>query len=304
MGFRVVGLMSDAWFASTRLADNTYLIGEPPHVNSFLLVGDRRAVLFDSGMGISNIRTVVEELTDRDLLVVNSHYHFDHVGGNRLFQHVAIHSEGVGPLKAGPDPDWLKRYFDYSLSMLKKFRVYKEIDDQFFRLLTPEQSPRPLPTDFRLEEWQSEAVSPTQILEDGDVLQLGGRSLQVIHTPGHTPDCICLLDEASGALFAGDTISTGPIYAHLPDSDVDRFRRSVHGLYEEYRASIKVVYPAHMLRYVAPPSIVADVATGFDAVVSGQVTGESAEDVFGDAVIEYPFGSFSIVVPPPDQGAS
>lgn len=95
----------DNWFVTRRLDDSTYLISEPPHVNSYLLLGSTQAVLFDTGMGISNIKRIVDGLTDLDLLVVNSHYHFDHSGGNSLFSQIAIHEQGAEPLGAGVPDD-------------------------------------------------------------------------------------------------------------------------------------------------------------------------------------------------------
>lgn len=87
-----------SWFATRKLGEGTYLLAEPPHVNSYLILGSRRAVLFDTGMGIASIREVTESLTDLDILVVNSHYHFDHVGGNSQFAQIAIHSAGRDPV--------------------------------------------------------------------------------------------------------------------------------------------------------------------------------------------------------------
>ncbi len=78
--------MGSDWFATRQLDDDVFLIGEPPHVNSFLVVGDERAALIDSGLGVDRIRPVAESLTDRPIEVVNTHYHWDHSGGNEEFE--------------------------------------------------------------------------------------------------------------------------------------------------------------------------------------------------------------------------
>ncbi|TMB80797.1 MAG: MBL fold metallo-hydrolase [Chloroflexi bacterium] len=75
-----------AWFEVSKLEPGVYLVSEPGHVNSWLIEGSTSAVLFDTGLGVANIRKVAEEITPRKLLVVNSHYHFDHTGGNRFFR--------------------------------------------------------------------------------------------------------------------------------------------------------------------------------------------------------------------------
>jgi len=81
---------AEDWFAVREVEPGIHLISEPGHVNSWLITGSAEAVLFDTGMGISDIKAVVSELTDRPLRVVNSHHHFDHIGGNTLFAGGAI----------------------------------------------------------------------------------------------------------------------------------------------------------------------------------------------------------------------
>lgn len=297
--------MDDNWFRTTRLDEDTYLIGEPPHVNSYLIVGRDRAVLFDTGMGIANIRQVVDGLCDRDILVVNSHYHFDHIGGNSLFSEIAIHEAGAAPMGEQVPEEWLIAYGEFTSRMLDAFRVYHEADDRYFHMLTNQIIAQELPPGFNFNAWRIPPSIPTSLLHDGDILDLGGRSLQVIHTPGHTPDCICLLDVDSGALFAGDTLTTGPHYAHMPDSDVASFTTSTSRLSREIRPRVSTVYPAHILRYGVPPEFVSAVADGFEQVSSGASTPVVGLDIFGESVAEHWFDGFSIVVPgglPAEQG--
>jgi glyoxylase-like metal-dependent hydrolase (beta-lactamase superfamily II) len=287
------------WFSTTKLEDRTYLIGEPPHVNSYLIMGSRRAILFDTGLGIASIRSVVEELTELDMLVVNSHYHFDHIGGNSEFSDIAIHELGAKPMGEEVSAEWLAAYGEFTSQMLESFRVYREADGRFFHLLTPDLNPRNLPAGFSFETWRIPPSVPTSVLNDGDVLDLGNRNLRVIHTPGHTPDCICLLDEASGALFAGDTLTTGPHYAHMPDSSLADFTMSTRRLAGEVSQSISAVYPAHILRYGVSRQFVIDVADGFARVSDGTATPVVGIDIFGESVAEYWFDGFSVVLPGP-----
>ena len=294
----------DSWFVTRKLSDRTWLVSEPPHVNSYLLCGDTRAVLFDTGMGIADIAAVVRDLTDLDILVVNSHYHFDHSGGNASFPDIAIHEAGAEGLAAGVPGEWLSLYTEFTHDMLDKFAIYKEIDDRYFHLLTADLFPRQLPAGFVPGSWTIPATVPTQLLTDGDVLDLGGRTLRVVHTPGHTPDCICLLDEQTGELFAGDTLTTGPHYAHMPDSDLAAFARSTRRLDTEVRDHVTAVYPAHILTYGVGRSFITDVADGFEKVLAGEVSPRAGSDIFGDKIDEYWFDAFSIVLPAaPPPGA-
>lgn len=285
-----------AWFAISHIDDQTALISEPPHVNSYLIAGSDRAILFDTGMGIANIRRVVDQMTDLEVMVVNSHYHFDHSGGNAQFEQIAIHELGREPLAAGVPDEWLSLYTEFTMEMLEAFRLYKDLDDRYFHLLTADLLARPLPEDFDPATWRIPPTIPTRLLSEGDTIDLGGRQLQVMHTPGHTPDGICLFDAASGALFAGDTLTTGPHYAHMPDSDLSAFADSTRRLDRELRQRVEAIYPAHILRNKVDAAFMTEVADGFEAVLDGRVAPRVGADIFGDAVREYWFDRFSIVL--------
>jgi glyoxylase-like metal-dependent hydrolase (beta-lactamase superfamily II) len=248
-------------------------------------------------MGIANIREVVEKVCDRDVLVVNSHYHFDHIGGNSLFSEIAIHEAGATAVGEEVPAEWLVAYGEFTSRMLDAFRVYREADDKYFHMLSNEIVARALPPGFDFQTWRIPPSVPTSLLHDGDVLDLGGRSLEVIHTPGHTPDCICLLDTGSGALFAGDTLTTGPHYAHMPDSDLASFTKSTRHLAQDTLPRISTVYPAHILRYGVAPNFVTAVADGFEQVSAGSSKAVVGLDIFGESVAEHWFDGFSIVVP-------
>jgi len=229
------------------------------------------------------------------VLVVNSHYHFDHVGGNRLFDRIAIHELGVEPLGHAVPEELLRRYLEYAGRLLERFSVYRELDEQFFHFLGDDTTPRPLPPDFDARRWTIGPSVPTQVLRDGDVLDLGGRTLRVLHTPGHTPDGICLLDVQHGVLFGGDTLNTGPIYAQLPDSDIQAFARSTRRLAEE-AGDVRVVYMPHFVRYAADGRLVQEIAEGFQTVVSGAATWRPSRDCLDTPVQEARFTRFSIFV--------
>ncbi len=80
--------VSDPWFEVYKPAPNVFAIYEPhqaEEIISYLIVGEKRALLFDTGMGISDIKKVTAELTKLPIVVLNSHTHDDHVGGNWQF---------------------------------------------------------------------------------------------------------------------------------------------------------------------------------------------------------------------------
>lgn len=285
------------WFAVQRLQEQVYLIGEPMHVNSYLILGSQRAVLFDTGMGIENIRTRVEAITDLPVLVVNSHYHFDHVGGNHLFDDIAIHADGADQLAAGPPDEWFPQYLDFATEMLDKYLEFRAIDADWFQVLAPEMQMRHLPADLATRGWRTLPTIPTRLLHDGEELNLGDRVLTVLHTPGHTQDCICLLDQDRRLLFTGDTVDTGPMYVHFDDSDVAAFASSTARLASDVVARVDRVFSAHGARYQWYPETITEIARAADLVVRGKTPLRDAFDCFGGKAREALFGDFSITVP-------
>ena len=284
------------WFDVRQLEPGVHLIGEPGHVNSFLIEGSERAILLDTGLGVADIKAVAQGLSSKPLRVVNSHSHFDHVGGNRLFDDISIHAAGVDMLAEAAPEGLAESYLAFTERMLAAWPAYKAADDVYFHLLTAERLLRPLPADFDRDSYAIVPSRATTALQDGDVLDLGDRQLRVLHTPGHSPDSICLHDEANGLLFGGDTINTGPIYAHGSDVDLPDFAQSTARL-AHLQTDIRRVFVCHFLRYDGQPRLLAEVAAGFAQLLAGKASMRPNVDFRGEPVQEACFDEFSIFVP-------
>jgi glyoxylase-like metal-dependent hydrolase (beta-lactamase superfamily II) len=283
------------WFTTRTLEEGVYLVSEPGHVNSFLIEGSAAAALIDTGLGIGNIHQVAEQLASHDVFAVNTHYHYDHTGGNHWFAKRLIHEAGAAAIERELDPGLYRDYAQFISDLADALPRFRELDERFFRFLTDDTTPRPLPPGFDPAAWKYVPTTATRTLREGDKVELGGRDLTVLHTPGHTPDSICLLDERHGVLFGGDTINTGPIYAQLPDSDVHSFAASTRRL-AELADSVRVVYVAHFARYAVDPQFLTEVANGFDRLVNGEVVLQAAAGHADNAVREARFGRFSILI--------
>lgn len=283
-----------SWFRTRPVARGVWLVAEPAHVNSWLVAGRDRTVLVDSGLGIAPIRPVVTALTDRPVDVVHTHAHFDHVGGDAEFDRVAIHPAGAAELRAGADPEERRRYLAYTRRLLAAAESYRVLDREFFHLLSADSDPRPLPPDVD-ETWAPAPAPAPEPLLDGDVVDLGGRHLRVLHTPGHTPDSVCFLDERDGLLFAGDTVNTGPIYAQAPESEVAAFAASTARL-AALADDVHLVLMAHFGRGVAEGRYLRDVADAFARLRAGDVELRPARDCDDDPVREAVFDACSIYV--------
>ena len=166
------------WFAVQKVASGVWLIAEPGHVNSWLVEGRERAVLIDTGLGIAAIRPVVEGLTRRPVSVVNTHAHFDHVGGNNEFADVAIHELGLAKLRQGVPPERLTAYLAYMRELIASANRYRELDQRFFFLIDDASDPRPLPSDFKDENWRIGPSDAKSFVREGESIDLGGRALR------------------------------------------------------------------------------------------------------------------------------
>lgn len=156
---------ADAWFEVYKIRPGIFAIYEPhqlEEVISYLILGDDKAVLFDTGMGISNIQAVVAGLTKLPVSVVNSHTHNDHVGDNWRFSDIY-----------GMDTDFTRT------------NAHGSKDDAQAEL-APDEICGALPAGFDAKAYATKLFHITHWLHDGDKIDLGGRALKVIGTPGHT----------------------------------------------------------------------------------------------------------------------
>lgn len=259
---------ADAWFEVYKIRPGVFAIYEPrqlEEVISYLILGSNKAVLFDTGMGISNIQAVVAGLTKLPVSVVNSHTHNDHVGDNWRFSDIY-----------GMDTDFTRT----------NARGSKE-DAQ--AELAPGEICGALPAGFDAKAYATKPFHIAHWLHDGDKIDLGGRTLEVISTPGHTPDAIGLLDEANGLLFTGDSFYLGPIYLYRPETDLDAYVASMQKL-AALAPHLQLLLPSHNVP-IADPSYLPKVVTAIQQVRRGEV-----KAVPKDGKHEYMFEGFSFLM--------
>ncbi len=267
------------WFVVRRVTRDLWMIAEPCHVVNWLYVGSDRALLVDSGCGIVPIAPVVAQLTDRPVTLVNTHYHFDHVGGNAAFAERLAGVRGGPYLERGTPPDLLRRYLAAFPAIIAAARAQPEAF-----ALTPETEVRDFPADFDAGAWAPGRVPATALLHEGAAIDLGDRQLRVIDTPGHSPDGICLFDERHGVLFAGDTLMEGALYAHYDESSLTDLLASV-GKLAALGDAVRVICAGHIPRAVAETTLIAETAVAIEQVLAGAPY-TLGHDVFGYRVRE------------------
>ena len=259
----------DDWFEVYRVADGVFAIYEPfqfQEVISYLILGSKEAVLFDTGLGIGRMSAVVRQLTPLPVTVLNSHTHSDHIGGNAEFERIlAMDTAYTRANTAGFAPK----------------AVAGEV--------AAEALCRGLPPGFDAAQYRIRPFTPTRFIRDGHRIDLGGRQVEVLHVPGHTPDAVALLDSAAGFLWTGDSFYEGPIWLFAPETDWSAYASSVDRL-ASLVPRLKTLFPAHNVA-VSDPALLLRLQKGVAAVRSGQVEGK--EDAKGQ--VTFPFDGFSIL---------
>ena len=103
------------WFTTTHISEDTHIIseyGHPEETQSYLLIGSERALLIDTGLGISNISQEVAKLTDKPVTAVATHIHWDHIGGHQYFPDFYVHEDELNWLNGeNPLPHERIKYF-------------------------------------------------------------------------------------------------------------------------------------------------------------------------------------------------
>jgi glyoxylase-like metal-dependent hydrolase (beta-lactamase superfamily II) len=287
--------VNGGWFAVEELARRTHLVAEPGHVNCYLVEGDDLAVLVDTGLGLADIRAAADAITDRPILVVNTHGHSDHRGGNWRFADVAAHPLAAGALTSAVPPEQLAGYVAVAREQVTAYERFRGDDERFFHLFTDSTRIRPLPADA--DRWTVPAGPAPKPLADRQRIDLGARNLTVLHTPGHSPDSLCLLDEQEGLLFAGDTLITGDFWAHTPDTELEIFATTLRRLAEELAGSVRAIHPAHTLRFRVGAKFLRAAADAFEAILSGASSGVPGVDLLRRPAVRHEFAEFAVLRP-------
>ncbi len=212
------------WYRTTAHSDGITLIDEPwikPffRCNLWHVRGSQRDLLVDFGLGAVPLRRHVALLTDRDIVGVASHTHFDHIGAASEFDCCHVHSAEAHILA---EPDNARTLADMF------------VNDEMFDELPPEP--------YAHCGYKIAAPAKIMPLEDGDMIDLGDRQFEVIHTPGHSPGGIALWEAASETLISGDLIYDGPLIEDTWHSDMTDYAKSMRRL---NALPVRVVHGGH-----------------------------------------------------------
>jgi glyoxylase-like metal-dependent hydrolase (beta-lactamase superfamily II) len=230
---------ADRWFDARPVGDGVTRVDEP-HVDAWLrsnvwvVHGAERDLVVDCGNGIGSLRPDIERLAGgRPVLAIVTHSHTDHVGGLHEFDERLCHALEAPHVTESDEASGL---------------VAEQYDDAFLAAMADEGWPLPRllltagPHEgFDPASFEIHRAAPTQLVDEGDVIDLGDRSLRVVHLPGHTAGSIAILEEGTGLAFSGDTLFHARV-APIEQADVEAYVASLRRL---RGLPVRVVHGGH-----------------------------------------------------------
>ena len=220
-----------AWFTIDQIDENTHIISEYRHweeTHSYLLEGHERALLIDTGLGISDISAEVKKLTDKPVTVIATHIHWDHIGGHKYYPDFYAHEEEL---------QWLSGGYPVPLQAVRKM-VTDRCD---------------LPDGYDVNTYELFQGTPTRVMHGGECIDLGGRIVTVIHTPGHAPGHMCFWEAEREYLYTGDLVYKDRLFAYYPSTDPQAYLRSLEKI---ALLSSKYIFPGHHTLDIQPEIVI------------------------------------------------
>ena len=206
--------IADTWYRVDKLSDDVSLITEI-HVAEWLrcniwhIRGDQRDLVIDSGMGLRPLKKEIAELSEKPVVYVSSHSHFDHMGGAHEFETRLAHRSEA---EIHQSPTW-----DNTGA------------GPFIRTETLTALPY---ENYRFDEYRIQPAPLTGYVDEGDAIDLGNRHFQVLHLPGHSPGSIALWEEVTGTLFSGDVVYDGELFDGEDEIHRELYRAGLQRLRE------------------------------------------------------------------------
>ncbi len=216
--------MASDWFEITPCQSRIFRISEPAlgplhGSHSWLVVGEQRALLIDTGVGVAPLAPIVRSLTDRPVICLISHSHYDHIGGAHEFADRLMH-EAEADIMANPSPE-LTFWGGWLLA------------ESFSRLPSP---------DYDFSRYHITPAPPTAFVKDRDDIDLGGRTLTLLHTPGHSPGLLSIFEAETRTLFSTDALYDGEMFFNLRCSNAADGQKSLTRL---LATGAETVHPGH-----------------------------------------------------------
>ena len=263
----VVNQKKQDYYTICNITDSVFQINMHNHVFSYLIIGNQKALLIDTGWGTVDIKSIAESLTSLPLIVVNTHGHLDHIYGNYLFDEIYIKDEDAHLIN-----------FDYTIE--KREYVMS-------RFGQPE-----LPKGMTLEDWKNAKPSKILSLNSLKYFDLGDRIVDIIDIAGHTIGSVGFIDRKEKILFTGDSVKDDLITMHFNMStNLQTYLNSINNLINIKDRFVKM-YSSHTLNPL-DPEFLFEIKNAVSQIIEGEIEGLS-NNVYGRNCLVCDFKSFSI----------
>ena len=227
------------WFEFEKISDDITRIWEPHAIrlmqcNIWHIRGRDRDLLVDTGFGIASLYDAARHTFDKPVSALATHAHLDHVGSLHEFPERIIHRAEAHELDTASERFSLLRE-EHPPEVIEMYeRAGYEVDRAFITAV-PHAA-------FNLTEFVRPAAPATRLVDEGDIIDLGNRTFEVLHLPGHSPGSIGLWEASTATLFSGDAVYDGPLLDELPESDIAVYRDTMRRL---ENLPVQVVHAGH-----------------------------------------------------------
>ncbi len=239
--------VNSGWYTAYDIGFDVIAICEPyqfQEVISYLVKGQDRALLIDTGLGVCPIKPVIEQLWFKELLVTNTHKHFDHIGNDAEFDKVYVynHPSMLNIMANGYSP----------------LHYRQVLADDTFATISP----------IKHVDYQFKPIS-CQPVETGFTFDLGQRRIRLQPAPGHSDDSVVFADDGNKLLFTGDTWYPAVLYS-FEGCPLDVYQNTLAELGRQYAGYTLIC--SHNEPY-AKPAVLTETAALIEKIISYTITG-------------------------------
>lgn len=257
---------TDDWYEIDRLSDHSYRIAEGVMFGTYLVVGEERALQMDAGGGFGDLRSTVEGLVDVPVTLLVTHAHWDHLGSAHQFSGDALVNDRERTADGEVPLDIVTDDFGYG-------------PEEF--VADWRGAGRSFPDGFDEESFEIPTVTGVDAVGDGETIDLGGRELEFLHVPGHSPGQTAVLDRADGVLYGADVIHNDHgLYVHFEGCDLEDYVETFERLRDlRDEGAFDTMYIAHARPLSGDElDIIDDYIEGLRAILAGDLDYELTDD--------------------------
>lgn len=271
---------TDDWYDTKWLSDDTLMISEAGY-QAYAVFGSDETVVIDTGIGVGDLRGLIESRTETPVRTLLTHWHWDHIGNAAQFERIAIHPrERTGDGRVAID------------TLSKEF-----VDRPGAFISDWEEQGNELPEGVGPQTYAIEPAPEVDTIEPGNRIDLGDREIEIHTAYGHSLRQQAVLDRESGILFGGDVIgANGDVIAMFRNSDLESYEKTFSHLVSlRDRGEFDTLVTGHTRPYRGNDlTVLDDMYRGVRRVRSGTAPATHVETPWGPAR-RYEFDEFGVL---------